>query len=112
MNYGTLPFRHTEADGQPRTKAKKSGGKGSVALLKETVQVGCLSQDCPLKNFILQEVGKLGIKSRSQVLQDHDESRKNSGEERVHRRESCKNVYLRSEIHWLQNSRKERKTKP
>ena len=34
------------------------------------------------------------------------------GKERVHRRESCKNVHFRSEFRGLQNSRKERKTKP
>ena len=33
-------FRRIEADGQPNEESKKSGGKGSVALLKETVQLG------------------------------------------------------------------------
>ena len=37
--YGTTygekcKFRHVEVDGQPSKKSKKSGGKGSVALLK------------------------------------------------------------------------------
>ena len=31
-------FRHTEVDGQPGKKSKKSGGKKSVALLKESIQ--------------------------------------------------------------------------
>ena len=29
-------FRHTETDRLPSSKSKKSGGKGSVALLKES----------------------------------------------------------------------------
>ena len=37
-------FRHTEAGGQPRQKSKKSGGKGSVAVFKETIQLGCVSK--------------------------------------------------------------------
>ena len=54
-------FRHTEVDGQPSTKSKKSGGKGSVALLKESVQLGCVSQatHSPQKS-ILWKSGKFG----------------------------------------------------
>ena len=44
----------------PVKKSKKSGGKGSVALLKESLQLGCVSQDCPPKKSILWEVGKVG----------------------------------------------------
>ena len=50
------------------------------------------------------------IESHSQVLKDHDVSRKTSGK-RVHRRESFKSANFRSEIHGLPNSRKERKMK-
>ena len=53
-------FRHTQADGQPSTKSKESGGKGSVALLKESIQLGCVSQDCPPRKSTLREVGKMG----------------------------------------------------
>ena len=38
-------FRHTEADGLPIKRSKKSDGKGSVASLKESIQLGCVSQD-------------------------------------------------------------------
>ena len=38
-------FRHLEADGQPSNKSKKGGAKGPVALLKESIQLGCVSQD-------------------------------------------------------------------
>ena len=34
-------FRHSEVDCQPSKKPKKSGGKGSVALLKNSKQLGC-----------------------------------------------------------------------
>ena len=38
-------FRHTEVDSQPKKKPKKSGGKGSVALLIESKPLGCVFQD-------------------------------------------------------------------
>ena len=34
-------------DWQPSKKSKQSGVKGSVVLLKESIQVGCVSQDSP-----------------------------------------------------------------
>ena len=37
-------FRHTEAHRQP-SKMKEKCGKGSVALLKESIQLGCVFQD-------------------------------------------------------------------
>ena len=46
-------FRCTEADGQPSKKSKKGGAQGSVALLKESIQLGCVSQDSyPRKSFL------------------------------------------------------------
>ena len=51
---------HTVADGQPIQKSNKSGGESSVALLKESLQLGCVSQDYPLKKSILRESGKWG----------------------------------------------------
>ena len=38
-------FRHVEAEEKPSKKSKKGGAKGSVALLKESAQLGCVSQD-------------------------------------------------------------------
>ena len=35
-------FRHLEAEGKPSRKSKKGGAKGSVALLKESTQLGCV----------------------------------------------------------------------
>ena len=53
-------FRHVEVDVQPGKKSKKSGGKGSVAFLKESRQLGCVSQDSYPRRSILREKGKLG----------------------------------------------------
>ena len=35
-------FRHVEADEKPSKKSKKGGAKGSVALLKESIQLRCV----------------------------------------------------------------------
>ena len=49
-------FRHVEAN----KKSKKGGAKGSVATLKESMQVGCVSQDSYLRKSTLREPGMLG----------------------------------------------------
>ena len=38
-------FRHVEAEEKPKQKSKKGGAKGSVAILKESTQFVCVSQD-------------------------------------------------------------------
>ena len=53
-------FRHVEADEKPNKKSKKGGAKGSVALLKESIQLGCVSQDSHPRKSILRKEGKLG----------------------------------------------------
>ena len=55
-------FRHVEIDGQPNKKSEKSGFKGSVALLMETVQLGCVSHDSSPRKSILRKEGQLGSK--------------------------------------------------
>ena len=55
-------FRHTEADGQPSKKSKKSDAKGSVALPKESPKLGCVSQDSYPRKPTLRESGKFGSK--------------------------------------------------
>ena len=42
---GKCEFGHTEVERQPSKKPKKSGGKGSGALLKKLKQMGCEFQD-------------------------------------------------------------------
>ena len=61
--YGdTCHFRHVEAEGEPSKRSKKGGAKGSVAILKESIQLGCASQDSYLTKCIVREPGKLGSK--------------------------------------------------
>ena len=51
---------HIEAGGQPSKKPKKGGAQGSVALLKETIQLDCVSQDHVHRKSILRENGNWG----------------------------------------------------
>ena len=55
-------FRHVEAEEKQSKKVKERWcEKDSVAILNESTQLGCVSQDsCPRK--ILRETGKLGSK--------------------------------------------------
>ena len=50
-------FMHTEVDSQPDKKPKKTGGKKSVAPLKNSTQLGCVFQDVqlPKSNAILRK---------------------------------------------------------
>ena len=70
-------FRHVEADGQPSKKSKNSGVNGSVAF-KESIQLGCVSQDSYPRKSILRK-RKCGIKTRPQILQGHVAPNKISG---------------------------------
>ena len=67
----TCFFRDVEADEKPSKKSKKGVAKASVALLKESTQLGCVSQDSHPRKSILRERGKIGIKTRRQILQRH-----------------------------------------
>ena len=64
-NSATNVCRHTEADRQPNKKSKKRDRKGSVALLKESVQLGCVSQDSHPRKPILRKEVKLGSNQAS-----------------------------------------------
>ena len=53
-------------------KSRRKVVQGSVALLKESKQLGCVSQDTePPKKSILRKSGNFGIKLHRQVLQGH-----------------------------------------
>ena len=56
----TCFFRHVEAKEKPSKKSKKGGAKGSVALLKESRRLNCVSQDPHPRKSTLREEGKLG----------------------------------------------------
>ena len=62
MRFWPCFFRHVEAEEQPSKKSKKGGAKGSVALLKESTQLGCVSQDSYPRKSILHDEGKWGSK--------------------------------------------------
>ena len=79
--------------------------------MKETIKLGCVSQDSPQRKCILREDEKLGS-NRTVKFSKTTMRYTKFLERRVHRRESCKSVNLRSEFRGLQNLRKERKTKP
>ena len=53
-------FRHVEAEEKPNKKWKTCGAKGSVAMLKESTQLGCASQNSHPRKSILGKRGKLG----------------------------------------------------
>ena len=44
-------FRHVEAEGKPNKRSKKCGPNGSVAMSKESRQLGCVSEDSYLGQF-------------------------------------------------------------
>ena len=56
--------------------------------------MGCVAQHSPEKKSSLRKVLKVRIKSRSQVLRDHDASHKNSGKNGSIAGSRAKNVYL------------------
>ena len=47
---------------KPSKKSKKDGSKGSVGLLKESAQMGSVSQDSYPRKSVQRERGKLGSK--------------------------------------------------
>ena len=63
----------------PAKSRRKVVSNGSVALLQESVQFGCASQDSHPRKSILQEA-KLGSNLHRQILQGHVAThKKNSG---------------------------------
>ena len=55
-------FRYVEAEEKPSKKSKKDGAKGLIALLKESAQLGFVSQDSYPRRSTPRERGKLGSK--------------------------------------------------
>ena len=53
---------HVETEGKSSNKSKRGGAKGSVAILKESTQLGCVSRDSYPRKSFLCEPGKLGSK--------------------------------------------------
>ena len=56
-----MPFSTCWCRRKPNKKSKKGGARGSVAILKESTQLGCVSQDSYPRKSVLREPGKLGF---------------------------------------------------
>ena len=104
-------FRHVEADETPSTKSKKGCAKGSVARLKESIQLGCVSQDSSPRKFILREPGKLGSRHAVKFSRALGIKLK-FGKERVSREELSKSVNLMSAVLARQNLGKDHRRRP
>ena len=92
--------------GSTSKKSKRSGGKGSVALLMETKPLGCVSQDAkPPKKSIQRKSGKLGSNCTVSLSKGTWHHLKKIGKERVHRKEVFKSVNLKNAIRVRQNLR-------
>ena len=49
-------------EGKPNKKSKEGGAKGSVAIMLESIQLGCVSEDSFPRKSVPREPGKLGTK--------------------------------------------------
>ena len=105
-------FRHVEADRRSSKTSKKSDMKRSVALLKDAVQLGCVSQDSHPNTSVARKERKIGIKSHRQILQGHVAPHQTSGKKGSITRSFFKSVRLMSAIRVRQSLRKGHKTKP
>ena len=111
--FGELcPFRHTEVDRRPSKKSKKSGGKGSVASLMKSFQLGCVSQDSESpKMSDLRKSGKVGS-NRAVTCSKGTWHHKNSGKKGSISRGYAKGANLQNAIRVLLHLRKEQWMKP
>ena len=91
-------LRHNEAEDKPSKKSKKSGAKGSASSLKESIQLGCVSEDSYPRKSILREIGKLGSKHAVNFSKLPGTKLKIRERERVHREELSKSVCLMSVV--------------
>ena len=73
-------------------RSKKSGAKGSVAMLKESTQLGCVSQDSYPRKTILREPKHPSNSPKAPG------TKLKFGKERVHREELSKSVHLMSVV--------------
>ena len=103
-------FRHVDADEKPIKKSKKDGAKGSVALLKESALLGCVSQDSYPRKSVLGERGKFG--SRRAVKSSNRTCHKTNLKERVIHEELSQILNRMSVVLARQNSRKDHMRRP
>ena len=108
-------FRHCEAEEKPSKKSKKGGAKGSVALLMESLQLGCVSQDFHPRKSVLREENwdQITPSKSSKGTRHHSKIRETK---KIHRKEFCKKArtsrtqYVRSQI-LGKNTRRNRATR-
>ena len=100
-------FRHVE----PSKQSKKSGAKGSVALLTESTQLGCASQDCHPKQSIPRKEEHWDQITPSNSPRARGTIQK-LGKEMVHREDLSQSVNLTSVVRALPDLRKGHKMKP
>ena len=100
------------SEGKPNKRSKKGGAKGSVAILMESAQLGCVSQDSYPRKSVPSEPGMLGSKKRRQILRRHLTHQKETGKVSVHREELSNSVRLMSVVLARQNSRKDLMRRP
>ena len=109
-------FRHVEAEGKPSKKSKKGGAEGSDAILKESIQLGCVSQDSYPRKSILREEGRLWpkhtVKFSKSTWHPIFFFFKKNGKERVHREELSESVRLMSVVLARPNSVKNHMRRP
>ena len=90
----------------PARSQRKGGAKGSVALLKESIQLVVWLKILIRGKSIPREKGKIGNKTRRQILQGHLAPNEKIGKERVRCKELFKSVNLMSVVFARQNSGK------
>ena len=96
----------------PSPARSRRGVKGSVALLKDSVQLGCVSQDSHPSKSILREEGKLGPNHTVKFSQGTWHHIQKFWKERVHREASFKSANLTSAIRALPDLRMAHFRKP
>ena len=96
-------FRHVEDYLKPNKTSKKGGAKGSVVILEESTQLGCVSQDSHPRKPIIRELGKWG--SKHTVFQGHLAPNQKIGKERDHREVISQSVHFMSVVLARRNSR-------
>ena len=72
-------FRHVELEEKPSKKSKNGRAKGSVALLKESIQLNCVSQDLHPKKPTLRKEGEIGNRPYGKIIPEHVAPHQNSG---------------------------------
>ena len=104
-------FRHVEAEENPNKESKNGGANGTVALFKETIPFGCVSQDPRPGKSILWEEGTLRSNHAVRLSKGTWHQRK-FGKERVHREVISMIVSFMSVVLALASSRRGHKRKP